>query len=96
MPADGDVLGIGLETGLIAPIGETDVIPIQVRMFNGGENTVRSFREDELGRIAPGYRADLTVLDLDPTACAPEELLQGEVLLTIVAGEVRHERGVGD
>ena len=51
LPWPGAVLGIGLETGLIAPIGETDVIPIQVRMFNGGENTVRSFREDELGNL---------------------------------------------
>lgn len=51
LPWEGGVLGAGFETGLIAPIGETDVLPLQVRMFNGGENTVRSFREDELGRL---------------------------------------------
>lgn len=35
--------------GVIAPIGEDDSIPLQERYFNGGENTVRSFQESELG-----------------------------------------------
>jgi outer membrane protein assembly complex protein YaeT len=43
------VLGVSFRTGIIAPMGSTDVIPLQERYFNGGENTVRSFKEDELG-----------------------------------------------
>jgi outer membrane protein assembly complex protein YaeT len=35
--------------GVIAPIGSTVEIPIQERFFNGGENSVRSFRESQLG-----------------------------------------------
>jgi outer membrane protein insertion porin family len=35
--------------GVIAPMGDTSGIPIQERFFNGGQNTVRSFRDDELG-----------------------------------------------
>lgn len=35
--------------GVIVPIGVTAEIPLQERFYNGGQNTVRSFREDELG-----------------------------------------------
>jgi len=52
-----------------------------------------AFAEDELGRIAPGYRADLTVLDGDPVACAPAELLDMQVLMTVVNGIIVFEVG---
>jgi predicted amidohydrolase YtcJ len=45
-----------------------------------------SFREDELGQVAPGYLADLTVLDGNPVTCAPAELLEMKVRMTIVGG----------
>jgi outer membrane protein assembly complex protein YaeT len=35
--------------GWITPLGDDDVIPLQERFFNGGENSVRSFQESELG-----------------------------------------------
>src|SRR4029079_10620456 len=43
------VLAVSFRTGVIAPIQNTDEIPLQERFFNGGQDTVRSFREDELG-----------------------------------------------
>ncbi len=45
---DENVLVAAGRTGVIAPFGATDVIPLPERFFNGGENSVRSFREDEL------------------------------------------------
>ncbi len=42
-------MGFSLRTGVIIPIEDTETIPIQERFFNGGENTVRSFKENELG-----------------------------------------------
>ena len=48
-----------------------------------------TFREHELGALAPGYLADLTVLSGDPLAASPEALLTLRPLLTIVAGRVR-------
>ena len=51
LPWAGGVLGLGIETSLITPLADTDDLPLQVRKFNGGENSVRSFREDELGNL---------------------------------------------
>jgi predicted amidohydrolase YtcJ len=45
-----------------------------------------AFEEDWRGAIAPGFAADLTVLDRDPTVGDPAAILQVKVLRTIVAG----------
>ena len=47
------VLAGGARTGVIAPFGSSDTIPLPERFFNGGENSVRSFEEDELGPKDP-------------------------------------------
>lgn len=39
--------------GSIAPIGDTAAIPIDLRFFNGGPQTVRSFQERALGPLDP-------------------------------------------
>lgn len=49
--------------------------------------------EHDWGRLAPGYVADFIVLDRDPYAGAPEDLLQVRVLATVVDGRVRHATG---
>jgi outer membrane protein assembly factor BamA len=46
--SDEGVLAASARTGVMAPFGETVEIPLPERFFNGGENSVRSFREDEL------------------------------------------------
>jgi len=51
-----------------------------------------AFMEDDLGRIEPGFRADLTVLDGDPVKCEPAELLDMKVLMTIVDGEIGYRK----
>lgn len=61
-------------------------------------NAYAGFREDDTGRIAPGRFADLTVMDLDPLALGetdPGGLLKGRILMTIVAGTVRHDALAG-
>jgi predicted amidohydrolase YtcJ len=50
-----------------------------------------AFQEAELGRLAVGYRADLTVLDGDPAEVSPGELLDMRVLMTIVDGRVVYD-----
>lgn len=44
------------------------------------------------GRVAPGMRADLTVLDGDPTTVEPDALAEIGVALTVVGGRVVHRR----
>lgn len=48
--------------------------------------------EARRGVLAPGYDADVTVLDGDPTADDPAALLARQVLYNVVAGEIRHAR----
>lgn len=47
------------------------------------------FQEDRLGRIAPGYIADLAVFDRDLLTVAPDQYLGAEVLRTFVGGVER-------
>lgn len=54
-----------------------------------------AFREDQTGIIARGRWADLTVMDIDPFALAaraPEKILSGKILTTIVNGKIVYQR----
>ncbi len=43
--------------------------------------------EDRLGKLAPGYLADLIVLEQDPFICPPDDLLTMQSSATMVGGE---------
>ena len=54
-----------------------------------------SFREDKTGVIEAGRWADLTVMDVDPFMLAsenPGDILSGQIIMTIVDGNVIYER----
>lgn len=44
-------------------------------------------REDQLGRLSPGYYADLIVLDEDPFTCPPDELWKVHPTASMLDGE---------
>ncbi|MCC6546756.1 amidohydrolase [Candidatus Sumerlaeota bacterium] len=46
-----------------------------------------AYMEDRLGRLAPNFLADLIVLDRDPYAIDPDDLLKVGVMKTMVGGE---------
>lgn len=46
--------------------------------------------ENRLGRLAPGYLADLIVLDRDLMAISPDHILQTKILATMTGGEWRY------
>ncbi|MBI5546474.1 MAG: amidohydrolase family protein, partial [Deltaproteobacteria bacterium] len=46
-----------------------------------------SFAEGRVGRISPGWRADLSAFDQDLLACPAEALLEARCVLTLVDGE---------
>lgn len=50
--AEDVVLGLSARGGIAWPL-DPDSLPVQERFFNGGESTVRSFREAELGPRTP-------------------------------------------
>lgn len=45
------ILGMRWKTGFMLPFSKDNTIPLGERFFNGGENTVRSFRESDLGPL---------------------------------------------
>ncbi len=49
------------------------------------------FAESEKGRLAPGFLADLVVLDRDITRVPPAEILKTQVLRTVVGGKTVYE-----
>ncbi len=53
LPFGENTLRLGARAGLISPMGDTAAIPIDLRYFNGGPFSVRSFQERSLGPIDP-------------------------------------------
>ncbi|MCA1056034.1 amidohydrolase [Rossellomorea aquimaris] len=49
-----------------------------------------NFRENELGTIEVGKKADLVVLDRNLFAVEPEEILEAKTIMTIMDGEIVH------
>jgi predicted amidohydrolase YtcJ len=50
------------------------------------------FEEKTKGLLAPGYLADIVVLDRDITKATPQELLHTKVLRTVLGGETVYQR----
>ena len=53
-------------------------------------NAYGVFAEDRRGKLAPGYLADLVLIDRDLTRIPPEEIEQAAVRATVVGGRVVH------
>ena len=81
--AEGTVLAGTAATEWIVPIAATDLIPIQERLFSGGESTVRSFQQSELGPRDE---------DGDPLGGEVKNLLSAELRQRIV-GELAADYG---
>jgi hypothetical protein len=77
--ATGEILGPGQRLSRIQALRALTV---------GGARV--TFAERERGILAPGFAADLAVLDLDPLAAPLDELAEMTARLTMVGGEVAH------
>jgi predicted amidohydrolase YtcJ len=51
-----------------------------------------AFEEDLKGSLTPGKWADVTVIDRDIMTIDGEQILEAEIVYTIVGGEIRYER----
>jgi predicted amidohydrolase YtcJ len=58
-----------------------------LRAYTAG-NAYGVFAERTRGKLAPGYLADITVLDRDLTTIPPESIDQAKVRVTVVGGKV--------
>jgi len=65
-----------------------------LRAYTAG-NAYGVFAERSRGKVAPGYLADLVVLDQDLTAIPPEAIEHAEVRATIVGGKVVFQQPAG-
>ncbi len=52
-----------------------------------------AFEEQDKGSISKGKLADLVVLSNDLIKCSDEEILETEVLMTVVGGKVKYQKG---
>jgi predicted amidohydrolase YtcJ len=71
--------------------GERVDIYTAVDAYTSG-SAYAAWAEDRLGRILPGYFADLVLLDRDIFTLPPEEIGKTQVLFTMVGGEIVYER----
>jgi len=75
------------ESGDEVSPGETVSVEEAIKMYTLGSAYV-SFEERVSGSIEDGKRADLVLLDKDPTLVPPEELKNLNVLMTVISGGV--------
>ncbi|GIE87021.1 amidohydrolase [Actinoplanes regularis] len=93
-----DPRGILAAARLRRPAGSPDVDPVlpeqalTARMALEGYTTqaAAAAGQPDAGRIAPGFRADLTAFALDPLTAEPDEFAESPVALTLVAGAIAH------
>ncbi|HEY5882842.1 MAG TPA: amidohydrolase [Nakamurella sp.] len=94
-----DPRGVIADAQLRRPHGHADAAPVlpgqalTARQALHGYTTASAQAAglgDVAGRIAPGYRADLSAFGLDPLTTAPDEFAQSPVPLTVVDGVAVH------
>jgi predicted amidohydrolase YtcJ len=56
-------------------------------------NAIAAFEEDIKGSITPGKLADITVLSQNLLSVPDDALLDTDVVMTIVGGEIRYRDG---
>jgi predicted amidohydrolase YtcJ len=62
----------------------------QVRRLDTIGDALAANEEHTAGRIAPGYRADLTAFSVDPVTAPADEVAGAPIRLTMVDGAVTH------
>jgi predicted amidohydrolase YtcJ len=55
-------------------------------------NAYAAFEEDIKGSLVPGKLADITVLSKNIMTIPEDEILETEILYTIIAGQIKHQR----
>ena len=61
--------------------------------LDGSSDAARVLQWEGIGRLRPGYRADLTIIDRNPFSCAVDDIAATKVLRTVFDGAVVHDDG---
>jgi predicted amidohydrolase YtcJ len=69
------------------------VSPYEALMLHTSGAAYTCFQEGERGKITPGRRADLTVLNKNPLTIPKQELKDIHVNVTMINGEIAYQRG---
>ncbi len=77
----------GRDDGVVVGPSQRVTIDEALRLYTRGAAYAEESERD-CGRLAPGFRADLVVLDRDPREVPPDELASLAVGATIVGGDV--------
>jgi len=56
-------------------------------------NAIASFEEDIKGSLTPGKLADITILSQDLLTVPDDEIMNTEIVMTILGGKVRYRDG---
>jgi hypothetical protein len=73
------------------PVAEALAVELALDGFWSGAAHARH-AERRLGRLLPGYAADLVVLERDPVTCSPDEIAAIRVVATMTGGRWVHGR----
>jgi predicted amidohydrolase YtcJ len=73
------------------PVAEALAVELALDGFWSGAAHARH-AERRLGRLLPGYAADLVVLERDPVTCPPDEIAAIRVVATMTGGRWVHGR----
>lgn len=94
--SDAPIEATDVVAAIAAAVHRPELAPAQaitgaeaLALFTTGGSWARR-TEDRLGRLAPGLRADLVVLDGDPATVAPSRLGDLAVLATVIGGRDHH------
>ena len=94
-----DPRGILAAAQLRRPADRPDLAPVALEQALTAQQALTAYtragaivagEEREAGRIAVGFRADLTGFAVDPLSAPPDELAEAPIALTVVDGVVRH------
>ncbi len=74
-------------------LGGDQAIPVEtaLRLYTINNAKIAGL-DHEIGSIEPGKRADLAVLDADPTRIDPDDIAGLGVVMTLLEGRIVHER----
>jgi predicted amidohydrolase YtcJ len=56
-------------------------------------NAIAAFEENSKGSLTPGKLADITVLSQDLLTVPDDEIMNTEIVMTIVGGRIRYKDG---